>query len=91
MSKIEIPEPPCNCLELLRKQLGIDGPFYRPVSIDWDTGDMKVTGWAVRTYKKTKAGNISEKGQRVMLLTYCPICGERLLPEETESPTVVKL
>jgi hypothetical protein len=53
---------------------------------DRETMDMTVSDWVVRVYKKTKSGGISKQGGGVLILNYCPICGERLTIDSPAPP-----
>jgi hypothetical protein len=56
-----------------------DMPFGRPMGINFKTG-----GWSLRLFNLTKRGNMSSKGTGWLLLSYCPICGKRIAPEEAD-------
>lgn len=64
------------CLDAIAKRF--DGPFERPIMINRETLDMGVGDWVVRVYKRTKSGGISKQGGGVLILNYCPICGDKL-------------
>ena len=68
------------CIETLNTHF--DGPFEKPIIFDKDTGELKVAQWAIRLYKLTKSGNVSKSGRGMIFVTFCPVCGERLIPEE---------
>ena len=55
-----------------------DGPFEKPITFDRETGALMAERWAIKVYKKTKAGNISRNGGGYLFVDYCPLCGEKL-------------
>lgn len=59
-----------------------DGPFERPITLDRETGELSVSRWAIKVYKLTKGNNISKSGGGYLYIEFCPLCGERLVPEE---------
>lgn len=59
-----------------------DGPFEKPISFNRDTMELAAEAWMIKVYKLTKAGKISRSGGGYLTVTFCPLCGERLIPEK---------
>ena len=72
------------CLKAISEKW--EGPFEQRITCNRETGDRGVSDWVVRVYKKTKSGGISKQGGGVLILNYCPICGERLIADSPAPP-----
>ncbi len=70
------------CIETLSKHF--DGPFELPIIFNRETGELSVNYWMLKLYKLTKGGNISKVGGGYIPISFCPMCGDRLIPEEKE-------
>ena len=82
----------CSCFDEIKKLLAKDGyefPFETSIGYNWRTCEMTVSPWAVTAYKKTPTGRRSKVSPRTILLSYCPICGQKIprASEETEEST----
>jgi len=67
------------CASLKEMVEGWDGPFYWPISVDLQTGDLTARGVAVTLYNLTPSKKaVSAVGRVTVYLDFCPKCGTRL-------------
>lgn len=66
----------CDCLQQVMDKMGCDLPFEQPLYLEPATHEWKVHKWAVKLMKRTPSGGVSKRGQRMLFLNFCPICGK---------------
>ena len=69
----------CNCLEQVSKKW--PEPFHKPIMFNRENGQMSASDWAVKVYELNPSGTIKSKSQQHLILSYCPICGCKLIDE----------
>lgn len=58
-----------------------DGPFYHPIYWDKEHG-LRGERLGVKLYNLTPSKkSIASKGQAVLFLNFCPVCGKDIRPE----------
>ncbi len=74
----------CGCLQYLHSQ-GYEFPFTQTISFSFKTMNMLTTPWTVLLQKKTPTGRKSSRDSKILLLNFCPICGQKIDRKEDET------
>ena len=76
----------CGTIEYLAKKYG--GPYERPISFNFEEGELGVLPWSIRCYYHTPSGRISQKRGTIIIMEFCPFCGKQISGEEKNEETV---
>jgi hypothetical protein len=73
----------CDCLKQIQERW--PEPFERPIMVNQELG-LEVSDWAVKVYALNPSGTIKKGSVQHLMLTFCPICGNRLRRLTEEEP-----
>jgi hypothetical protein len=73
----------CGCFERLKEE-GFEFPFTQSIGFNLKKMELYVTPWVVVVHKKTPSGRKSAVGSKILLLNYCPFCGQEIFRKEKE-------
>ena len=74
----------CNCLQFISEKW--PEPFGKPIRFNTEDGQISAGEWAVKVYELNPSGTIKSKSLSHLMLSYCPICGCKLVePKKTET------
>lgn len=71
-----------SCFQLLKDEgYDLQKDLHQPIMITQDM-QLEVEHWAIRLEKTVQQGKRTKIAHGHLLLTFCPMCGERLIPEQ---------